>query len=284
MIDPGLSGWAHRWGLELDEAVGASYSDTWFARRGGEHVVIKAGDPAARVREAIALREYAEGGAPVCALLAAEPGVLLLERILPGDDVRPLAAVDDDAATAVIGDLIASLHASVEEVDEPDGLPHLGTIAVAFDTPTHGRAPIPRRLVEAAADLVSDLCGAAAPATVLHGDLHHRNVLREGWDPTQCRWRAIDPHGWWGDPSFDAVAMLLDLHDPQLWAGLTDDQVYQRAMRRIGILCERAGLSGDRLISWAAAGAVISELWCWEDHHLVQGWPQRLAEVLLARS
>lgn len=214
-------------------------------------------------------------------MLAADDGVVLVRRILPGDDVRPLAGIDDDAATGVIADVIADLHRSVAGAAEPGDLPPLSTISRAFTPPDHGAAPIPARLIAAAKAHVADLSAPNARDTVVHGDLHHRNVLRHGWDPQESAWWAIDPHGWWGDPTFDAVAMLLDLHDPTLWRTLSDAQVRQRALRRIAILSERAGLSAERLTCWAVAGAVISELWCWEDHHLVQGWPQRMADVLL---
>lgn len=279
MIGAELSSSVRTWGLALTERTGSTYSDTWFAVQGESHVVVKAGDERARSREAAALRLYNAGGAPVCELLAAARGVLLVRRILPGDDLRPLAVTDDDAATEVIGGVIVGLHEAVSHSTQPDQLPPLHTIADAFAQALG--APIPAPLVGAARALVADLTTPDSRDTVVHGDLHHRNVLRSGWDASESTWWAIDPHGWWGDPTFDAVAMLLDLHDPRLWAGLTDAEVRRRAQRRIAILSERVGLDAHRLTQWAIAGAVISELWCWEDHRLVQGWPQRLAEVLL---
>jgi streptomycin 6-kinase len=281
MIDVELASWVDHWGLVLTEPVHTDYSQAWFALRGAEHVVLKRGDHDARRREAVALQAYGLGGAPVCEVLAEGPGMLVLRRVLPGDDLRPLASVDDDQATAVVADVIAELHRSGHALPGNPGLPALASIGAAFTAAPHGPAPVPPRLFQAAAELTAQLSVADTSDTVVHGDLHHKNVLRDGWNPDECDWVAIDPHGWWGDPTFDGVAMMLDLHDAHLWSGLTDDQVRQRALRRIAIISERAGLAADRLESWVIAGCVIAELWCWEDHLLVQGWPLRLAEVLL---
>lgn len=273
---------ARRWGLELSEAAHATYSQVWFATRGDHHVVLKIGDGPARVREAAALRVYGAGGAPVCHLLDADHDAVLVQRSIPGDDLRPLAAADDDAATAVIAATLRALQASAATVPRPAELPALETISEAFAVvPPHGPAPVSAPLLDAAAGLAGELSAPQVHDTVLHGDLHHQNVLRSGWDPATCQWLAIDPHGWWGDPTFDCVAMLLDLHDPAALTGLSDLQVRQRTLRRIAILAEHTGLESQRILAWAVAGAVISELWCWQDHKLVQRWPQRLAEVLL---
>lgn len=274
---------ARQWGLQLGEPAHATYSRVWFATRGEQHVVLKIGDGPARVREAAALRIYGAGEAPVCRLLDSDDDAVLVQRSIPGDDVRPLAAADDDAATEIIGGVILRLQESVAGAPQPSQLPDLATITRAFtDVPEHGKAPVPERLLDAGAALAVELSTPADGDTVLHGDLHHQNVLRSGWDPTTCGWLAIDPHGWWGDPTFDCVAMLLDLHDSTALAGLTDAEVRQRTRRRVAILAERTGFDAQRITAWAVAGAVISELWCWQDHRLVQHWPQRLAEVLLA--
>ena len=106
-----------RWGLTLGEHAGSRYSHTWFAKRleGGpdQHVVIKVGDARSRGREAAALAVYQRGStsvgmphSPACVVLAevvvaspADEVALLLERVVPGYDLRPLARQDDDAAT-----------------------------------------------------------------------------------------------------------------------------------------------------------------------------------------
>lgn len=306
---------ATRWGLTLGDHAGSRYSHTWYACRGREHVVVKVGDRPARQREAAALGVYARGGAavglahsPACAVLASahhdESAVLLLERVLPGYDLRPLARQDDDAATTTIGQVIAALHTAAAAPDwdalgEAQAvLPALATIVDAFDPPTRHAvwqvgAPAPGldpALVGQARALLGELSAPTPQDTVLHGDLHHANVVCDGgpaWrgmdHPERQDWRAIDPHGWLGDPHFDAVSMLLDLHGTTPLAQLSDSEVRALAHRRAAILAEVTGLDAQRILAWAMVGAVISELWCLADHGFVQGSPQRLAGLLQAR-
>ena len=115
-----------------------------------------------------------------------------------------------------------------------------------------------------------------AKPVLLHGDLHHQNVLRHGSGGADDVWRAIDPRGWWGDPAFDTAAFMVNPHE----GGLVRDHPERQARRRAAILGEATGLDRDRILAWALAGAVIAELWCLEDHGFAQGGPLRLARAL----
>lgn len=313
-----------RWGLTLGDHAGSRYSHTWFATRDGEHVVIKVGGAGARGREAAALDTYRRGAAamglahsPACLVLAeavstSSPGevALLLERVLPGFDLRPLARRDDDAATVAIGQVIAALHATaatsrsdqVSESGDPrtgaHALLELASIAEAFDPPRRHAVwavgqPAPGLqpgLVDLARVVLAELTVASAHDTVLHGDLHHANVVCDGgpaWrgqdQPERTDWRAIDPHGWVGDPHFDAVSMLLDLHGTTQQSALSDAELLALTRRRCAILADVTGLDAGRMQTWTMVGAVISELWCLADHGFVQGPPQRLAALLAQR-
>ncbi|MDQ1249872.1 MAG: streptomycin 6-kinase [Actinomycetota bacterium] len=304
---------ADHWGVALLERTHTRYSQTWFGMRGEQHVVLKVGDAPARRREATALRAYTDLGPtpaeaadatgpgqaragvagaeslPVaCRLLVEADGALLLERILLGDDLRPLAAVDDDAATAIAGTVYARMHAAVAEVARPAELPALTQLQQTFDEywrrdDAHGAAPpLPAELVRRAQAIAADLAAPTADDTVLHGDAHHQNLLRHGLGDSDDTWRIIDPHGWWGDPTFDAVVLMLNLHGSLAMSQRNHDDLRAQAHRRAAILAETAGLDPARLLAWTFAGGVIAELWCLSDHGFVQGGPLRLAEALLA--
>lgn len=288
---------ADGWGLTLAGPAGSRYSETWFARRGDEHVVLKVGDPLARRREAAALRAYGGGrGAPVCLLLEHDEqrGALLLERVLLGDDLRPLARRDDDAATALAASLMVELQGAAGVTGAAraagarlgldtagggawDELPHLSMLAATFERYWRGpEHPLPPALVRSAERLALELTAPAAADAALHGDLNHGNILRAGLGDAADRWRAIDPHGWVGDPVFDAAAFLLNPTDV-----LADHPTPARLVRRRArILAEGTGWDYERLLAWAFVGAVVSELWCWEDHGLIAGGPLRLATQL----
>ena len=101
MTDSRVEAACDRWQLTLEERASSSVNEVWFARRGIDHVVLKVGDPRARSREAAALASYTGPTASVL-LEHHEEGALLVERVLLGDDLVPMASVDDDAATAVM--------------------------------------------------------------------------------------------------------------------------------------------------------------------------------------
>lgn len=276
---------AAAWGLELIEKTASRYSDTWFALRGEQHVVLKVGDPTARNREAAALCAYARTPGATAALIGRREGALLLQRVLPGDDLRPVAAADDDAATTVVGSVIERLHRAAAPPPPHDhALPALATISDTFARyEERGSDRLPAPVVDRAKSLTAELTVPGPGDLVLHGDLHHDNILRalpSGAAPDRegAHWVAIDPHGWIGDPAFDTAASLLNPHEAI--AGAPDPGALTR--RRSAILAEVTGLDRDRIVAWALVGAVISELWCLEDHDFVAGAPLRLAESLMS--
>ena len=301
---PEVAAAARRWGLRLLERTHTRYSHTWFAMRGEEHVVLKVGDAPARRREAACLRAYTDGGggggvagsggggaagepAVACAVLAEDDGVLLLERVLLGDDLRPLALHDDDAATAIAGGVYARMHAAVAGRARLAELPALSTAATAFDdywarpdSRDPGRERLPRELVSRAEAMLTELAAPSPADSIVHGDAHHQNLLRQGFGGPGDTWRVIDPHGWWGDPTFDAVALMLNLHGSLDLAARSMADLRGLAQRRAAILAETAGLDRQRLLAWTLVGGVIAELWCLADHGFVQGGPLKLAQAL----
>ncbi len=251
--------------------------------RAGEHVVLKLGDDTPRRREGAALRLYSAGGGPACRILAEDDvlGGLLLERILLGDDLRQLSFADDDAATAVAGSVIGNLHAAARASapTQPAPIPRLGEILTTFDPAGRPRAVaagLAGELFDRGAGLAAELVAPVANDVVLHGDAHHANILRDGYGDGADVWRAIDPHGWWGDPTFDTAAFMLNPFDVDVYAATP----LATARRRAGILADAIGLDPDRILAWTFTGAVISELWCLQDHGFIQGAPARLAAAL----
>jgi streptomycin 6-kinase len=266
---------AHRiaaWGIDRLEQVD-DHPFAWWARCGPEYVVVKAGEPRERAREAVALRSFGPGATDVIEH-DEDLGLLVTRRVLPGDDMRPLARLDDDAATREVAALALTLHAGRAPVS---GLPDLGEIGAAFDAPPDPR--LPSTVVDAAQGLFAELSADEVCAVVLHGDLHHLNVLNSG-----VGWTAIDPHGWLGDPAFEAAALLANprgLVEGGDARGMDGRELAVRARRRAQVYAEVTGYDDDRLRAWGLVGCVIAELWMVENHDLVHGAPLAVAEALL---
>lgn len=261
-----------QWGIEGLSQVD-EHPFAWWGMLGREHVVVKAGDPGERHREAVALGAFRAGATDVVSQDRAL-GLLVTRRVLPGDDIRPLARRDDDAATREIALLASVLHREQSPVED---LPPLSDIGAAFDAPADTR--LPRHLVEVARGICDDLLSRPVTPVALHGDLQHFNVLNAGGT-----WCAIDPHGWVGDPSFEVAALLANprgLVEGGDARGMDGRALAARSRRRASIYAEVTGYDADRLRAWALVGCIIAELWMIESHDLVHGAPLAVAEALI---
>ncbi|MFD0747010.1 aminoglycoside phosphotransferase family protein [Phytohabitans flavus] len=109
---------------------------------------------------------------------------------------------------------------------------------------------------------------------MLHGDLHHDNVLRAEREP----WLAIDPHGVVGDPGYEAGPMVYN-PDPDR----REDELLALVPTRVEQLADGMGLPIDRVVAWAFVTAVLSEVWNAEDAGQVGTRALDVALALLPR-
>ncbi|MDG6105701.1 hypothetical protein Daura_12860 [Dactylosporangium aurantiacum] len=252
-----LAGLAADWGLTLGAPYDLTYHYVAAVRRAdGTPAVLKAGFELSA--EAAALAAFDGHGA--ARLLRADParGALLLEQVSPGDRLRDLAATDDAAATAVLADLMRRLH-----VPPVPGLPTVLSQVGALD---RHRGAVPADLVAEAAAVMRHLCASAPRTAVLHGDLHHDNVLRGTREP----WLAIDPHGLVGDPGYEAGSILFN-PDP----GDRDPALTALVPARLRQLSAALGEPIDRLAAWGFVKAVLSSVWTAD----AGGGPDRALDV-----
>jgi streptomycin 6-kinase len=269
---------ARRWSLTVRPPYPLSY--TYVApvtRANGGPAVLKLGVPGTYelATAAEALRLAAGDG--MAALLDAdlEAGALLLERVEPGGPLAALAAEDDEAATAVLLDVMRRIH---RPVPEPDRFSTVAAWGMAFtelrERHAGGTGPLPPALVDRAERIYAELVASSAPAVLLHGDLHHDNVLRS----SRAGWLAVDPKGLLGEPAFEVGAML---HNP--WPDLLRWPDPGRLLvRRVHQLAEGLDVDPERVRAWGFAFAVLAAVWFDEDDEPVDPHPLRCAELLAA--
>lgn len=90
---------------------------------------------------------------------------------------------------------------------------------------------------------------------ILHGDVHHGNVL----DFEKRGWLAIDPKGLSGERAFD-YANLFRNGDVG-----TTERTGARFVRRLDVVSEASGLERRRLLGWTMAFAALSSVWLRND-------------------
>lgn len=265
---------ARRWELTVGPPFELSYNYVAPADLpDGTPVVLKLGVPREELSTEIdALRHYGGGGA--ARLLAADEasGALLLERLVPGGTLAPLAERDDEAATRAAAAVIAALWRPPPATHRYPSLADLfGGLAELRAHFGGGAGPFPARLVERAEALVAELLRSQPTPVVLHGDLHHYNILDAGG-----AWVAIDPKGVVGDPAYDVAALLRNPY-PQL--GRRPDLAALLA-RRIVILAEELGLDPGRIHGWGLAFAILSAWWSFEDGTEDMAYDLTIADTL----
>ncbi len=257
-----------RWGLTVGPPFPLSYNYVAPAvRADGGAVVLKVGFPGDELlREIEALRLY--DGHGIARLLEADrdQGAFLLERLAPG---TPLAHLrDDERMTSIAAQVMKELwrpapaeHGLTPLAEWVDGIERL---RLEF---AGGTGPFPRHLVEQAESLFAELLASMATPVVLHGDLHHENILQAERQP----WLAIDPKGLVGEPAYE-VGPLLYNQLPEPFDPSTTRRILSRRMDQ---LAEELSLDRRRIQAWAFAQSVLSAWWSYEDHG--HGWEPTLA-------
>lgn len=192
----------------------------------------------------------------LCADLDA--GALLLERLQPGDELHTL---DDDAAET------SAVAAIMRDIRRP----YSGTFpfprAMSWVEGARRQAAIPAlkaryAWIERALDRLLEITADPQEEMLLHGDLHHDNILR-GRDR---HWVAIDPHGVLGDPAWEVAPFLfnrLDRHARPDWRAII--------RRRADIISDELALPRDRVYAWSAVRAVQSAFWSLRDEPSTSG-------------
>lgn len=258
---------ARDWELTVGEPFDLTYHYVTAVTCGdGTRAVLKLGVPGGEslAEEAPALEAFAGRGAVRLLRTDLARGALLLERIEPGWRLRDLVPARDEEATSAAVGVIRRLHAP-----PAPGCPIHDAVEQArvFDwyLSTFGDAggPLPADLVARAAGLMRELSASATERVVLHGDLHHDNILRGTREP----WLAIDPHGLVGDPGYEVSSLLFN-PDPSN----RDEALTALVPSRVEQLAAELAMPLDRVVAWGFVKSVMSDVWTAEDWSPGSDW------------
>jgi streptomycin 6-kinase len=179
------------------------------------------------------------GAAPV---LAHDETAIVMERADGGASLVDLVRDGrDDEASRIICGVLAQLHA-VNDVPPPALVPQ-----AEWFRPLGSAADAHGGILRVAATTASVLLAAPRDVVILHGDMHHGNVLRFG----ERGWLAIDPKGLIGERGFDYANILCN---PDHATATTPG----RLARQIAVLADAARLDRRRLLKWVVAWAGLA--------------------------
>ncbi len=191
---PDFASWLARWALTADGEAFSS-PNAWLlpVTRSGVRAILKISFAPEEMAGAHIMQWWDGQGA--ARVLALDGEALLLERLTGSRDLTAMArsSAEDDAATAAICDVLVRLHVP-RATPLPDTLVPLEEWFSPLG-PTAARIGGPYALAAKAAE---ELFATPEPPVVLHGDMHHGNVL-----DSERGWLAIDPKGLFGDRGYD---------------------------------------------------------------------------------
>ncbi|MEW5684411.1 MAG: aminoglycoside phosphotransferase family protein [Pseudomonadota bacterium] len=236
--------WIERWGLATD---GQPFTTPYAAsrllpvRQAGRALMLKlaASDDERRGSTMMAWWK-GQGAAPV---VAHADDALLMVRAEGGGG---LDREPDAVAIPLICAAVSRLHAPRPD---PPPTPPLRTLFASLLDSAEPRLAGPARV---AAELLAD----PRDETLLHGDIHHFNILDFG----EAGWLAIDPWGFRGERAYD-YANILRNPDPE--------RVMRPGRFDAGraLIAHHADLDPGRLLRWIYAHAGLAAAWELADGH-----------------
>jgi streptomycin 6-kinase len=179
-------------------------------------------------------------------ILAYGEDAILMERA--EDDLSLTDIARDDEASRIICDVLSRLHA-------PRGRPPPALVSLAqWFEELERAAETHRGIFRVALATASNLLATQRDVVVLHGDMHHGNVLNFG----SRGWLAIDPKGLIGERYFDYANSLCNPDN-------VTATMPGRLARQVRVIADTANLERSRLLAWVVAWAGLSAAFSLDD-------------------
>ncbi|EPO5323109.1 MULTISPECIES: aminoglycoside phosphotransferase family protein [Citrobacter freundii complex] len=263
--------WLNRWGLTPDGEPVETHTSQLLpvvVIRDGQKAILKiTDDDSERIGCELMVWWNGNGAAKV---LAHAAGAILLERATGTGSLADMSWTGNDAqACRIICHAASKLHFS-RNASTPALTPlHHWFSDLAPAAKKHGG------ILTRCAVVANVLLSSPHDEVVLHGDLHHGNILDFG----TRGWLAIDPKGLLGERGFDYANIFTnpDLAEPTRPVAIELETFTQR----VNIVSEIAKIERQRLLMWIVAWCGLSSVWFLQkgDSATV---PLRIAELAMA--
>ena len=234
---------------ELKEVTNLTYNYVLSGFQGDNPIILKLGlDHEALTREAFALKCFAGCGA--VKVLAEDKGMLLLERAMPGISLKNYFSDREQKSIEIAFGVMQKLHQA--NISVAHNFPNIQDWLSALDKDLN----IPNVYLKKARKLRDQLLKTADANVLLHGDLHHDNILQNGET-----WVVIDPKGVIGEPAYEVAAFIRN-PIPEL---LNHADVPNIILNRITYFAKIIQLPSQRILDLCFVQAVLAWAWALED-------------------
>ena len=198
-------------------------------------------------KEAEMLRFFVNYGAVT--LIDSCDGALLLQRCVPGYSLTNYFPNDEENSIEIIANVIKKLHsASLKQ--------NMSTVTPLKEllNDLYQLSNVAENYVAKARDFSESLLKTTTKNVVMHGDLHHDNVI---YDESAQSWKIIDPAGVIGDPTYEYTSFMINPID-KIWKC---DNALSIIEKRIQKFAQIADINPHRLRQWTFAKAVLCLVW-----------------------
>ncbi|MBJ8676110.1 MULTISPECIES: aminoglycoside phosphotransferase family protein [Citrobacter] len=263
--------WLNRWGLTPDGEPFETHTSQLLpvvVVKNGQKAILKiTDDDSERIGCELMVWWNGNGAAKV---LAHAVGAILLERATGTGSLADMSWTGNDAqACRIICHAASRLHLS-RNASTPALTPlHHWFRDLAPAAKKHGG------ILTRCDSVANVLLSSPHDEVVLHGDLHHGNILDFG----TRGWLAIDPKGLVGERGFDYANIFTnpDLAEPTRSVAILPERFTQR----VNIVSEIARIERLRLLMWIVAWCGLSSVWFLQEGDSATV-PLRIAELAIA--
>lgn len=204
-------------------------------------------------KEIHALRHF--NGRGSARLIAANPeeGWMLIERLLPG--TRLVDVLDEQQAIPIAVSVMQRLLTPVTEPQLFISLEEWLRSMEQLNTQASLQQLVSKKLRDFVISRTKELISSQGEPVLLHGDLHHYNILQH-----QSEWLAIDPKGIVGEREFEIGAFL---RNP--FCVVEDPLETKELARNLDWVIDLTAFNRERVLSWCIIQAILCVCWYVED-------------------
>lgn len=242
---------AHEWSLTVVAPVSdLSYNYVLFVENSDQEAcVLKMSLPGEEFENELqALQIYDSAGCVKLLHSDVLNGALLLERLQPGTMLSE--EQDENKAIHHFCEVWNKIRRPLTEGYAFPMITDWATTFTDYCASPSIKRPIPVEIVQKADNYMQELSMNAHDIQLLHGDLHHDNILFS----EHRGWIAIDPKGVGGDPVFDIVPFLVN----HLFKNEDPRSVLNK---KLDSICENLVLHRSRLLKAAYAMSILKACW-----------------------
>lgn len=213
-------------------------------------IILKYGmDKASLKKESTCIKAFSDHGG--VRHFIEDDNLIIMEKAMPGSTLKYCFPNDDDQAIKIMCDLIHKLHTA--SIPKENSFYYLKDLFQVFDEPN----TLSSEILSKSQGLREKLLSNNHQQVLLHGDLHHDNILKNGND-----YVAIDPKGFIGEPLFDVAAFIINPM-PDL---IKNINVKNIIINRISLCASLLDVSKQDISDWVYIKSVICLLWSQQDN------------------